>query len=83
MGMTKDEARQEATFHKFWTNRIKKELNATYVGWEQVSGKYSLKINLVDVNENKRTILVPISGNPSDTTSEHYVELINKFHAKI
>ena len=83
MGMTTEEARQEAAFHKFWTNRIKKELNATYVGWEQTSKEYSLKINLIDVNKKKRTLLLPISGDPSDTTKEHYLDLITKFHAKI
>ena len=74
---------QEIAFHKFWINQIKKQLNATYVGWEQIAGEYSLKINLLDVNNKKRTVKIPISGNPSDTTSEHYLELINKFHAKI
>ena len=83
MWMAKEEARQETAFHKFWTNTIKKELNATYVGWEQSSKNYSLKINLIDVDKKKRTVLIPISGKPSDTTSEHYLELIKKFHAKI
>jgi hypothetical protein len=70
-------------FHKFWVSQVKEQLNASYVGWEKSGETYSLIINLKNIEGVKKRLQIPINGEPSDTTSEHYKDLIQKFHGKV
>jgi hypothetical protein len=70
---------QQIQFHKFWVNQVKKELNASYVGWEEVKGKFSLSITLKNIEGVPKKLSIPIQGVPKDTKVEHYKDLIKIF----
>jgi hypothetical protein len=59
-------------YHNLFLNNIKKQIKASFVGYEEYRGTYQLKII-----RNKKETYFKLDGKPSDVTPERYAELFN------
>lgn len=59
-------------YHQIFLENIKKQIGASFVGYEQYRDTYQLK-----VIKNKKPIYFKLEGKPSDVTPQRYSELLN------
>ena len=59
-------------YHQIFLNNIKKQVGASFVGYEQYKDEYQLKL-IID----KQPLYFKLEGKPSDVTPQRYSELLS------
>ena len=58
-------------YHQIFLNNIKKQIGASFIGYEEYKGSFQLK-----VIKNGQTTYLALEGKPDDVSPERYAELL-------